>query len=268
MADRDFGRIAIVGRGLIGSSIELALRSRSAAIEVVALDRGDDLAAVAAAELVVLSAPILQNLQLLPLVSAHAAPGTLITDTGSTKRAIVEAAADRRFIGGHPIAGAAGGREAARADLFAGRPWILTPTANCREEDLTALTRFVEGLGATAQVLAPDDHDRIFALVSHLPQLVVSTLMDVIGSHVGEQGLGLAGSGLRDSTRLASSPPEIWRDILETNRDNIAQAVDGLISGLTSLQHDTEGKRLQSIFEGAARWKRILEKAPDLKGGR
>ena len=259
MLNADFRRVAIVGRGLIGGSIELALGARGTS-GIVALDRGDDLAGVAGADLVILSAPILENIRLLPLVRTYVSPDTLITDTGSTKRAIVAAAAGLRFIGGHPVAGAAAsGREAARADLLAGRPWALTPTARTVEEDLGRLMRFIDGLGASVQVLDPVEHDRIFALVSHLPQLVVSALMDEVGTRAGERGLVLGGAGLRDSTRLASSPPEIWCDILETNRDNIEQALDGLISSLASLQRDAHGERLRAIFERAARWKGTLD---------
>ena len=198
MLNVEFRRIAIVGRGLIGGSIELALTSLSDSA-VVALDRGDDLDHIGTADLVILSAPILENIRLLPLVRARVSPRTLITDTGSTKRAIVDAAAGLRFIGGHPVAGAAAaGREARRADLFAGRSWILTPTATDADEDVSRLSRFVEGLGACVQLLDAAEHDRIFALVSHLPQLVVSALMHVIGTRAGERGLALAGSGLRD----------------------------------------------------------------------
>ena len=263
MLSVDFRRIAIVGRGLIGSSIELAAGSGSGSTRLVALDRGDDLAAVAGADLVVLSAPILENLRLLPVVHDHVSPDTLITDTGSTKRAIVDAAAGLRFIGGHPVAGAAGGgREAARADLFTGRPWILTPTADTSVEDLARLKRFVEDLGASVQVLEAEEHDRIFALVSHLPQLVVSALMDVVGSRAGERGLALAGAGLRDSTRLAASPPDIWLDIVQTNHADVERALDAVIATLTALREDAGGEKLRATFESAARWKRALDSRP------
>lgn len=264
----DFARIAIVGRGLIGGSIELAAESRRASLEAVALDRGDDLAGIAAADLIVLSAPIREILRLLPLLRPHIAAHTLVTDTGSTKRAIVEAAAGLRFIGGHPIAGAAAsGHTAARADLFDGRPWILTPTEATTPEDLSRLTRFIEGLGASVQVLDAAEHDRLFALVSHLPQLVVSALMHAVGTRAGERGLALAGPGLRDSTRLAASPPGIWRDIVQTNASNIDEALDALIASLTALKGDAGGEQFQAIFESAARWKRALDDAPGLKAG-
>lgn len=256
----DFRRVAIVGRGLIGGSIELALREREPSVDVLALDRGDDLAAVAGADLVVLSAPIMEIIRILPQLPARLSPETLVTDTGSTKAAIADAARGLRFIGGHPIAGAAaGGRPAARADLFAGRSWILTPVARALEEDVARLSGFVGCLGARVRLLDPAEHDRVFALVSHLPQLVVSAMMSAIGSQAGEEGLALAGAGLRDSSRLASSPPEIWRDIVSSNRENVATALERVIEELRALRDDETGDALQRTFERAVRWKRTLD---------
>ena len=262
MLNDEWRRIAIVGRGLIGGSIELAVGSKSSPTQLIALDREDDLAGVAGADLVILSAPILENIRLLPVVHALVSPDTLITDTGSTKRAIVDRAAGMRFIGGHPVAGAAAGGRAARADLFTGRPWILTPTADTSVEDLARLKRFVEGLGASVDLLDAAEHDRIFALVSHLPQLVVSALMDVVGSLAGERGLALAGAGLRDSTRLAASPADIWLDIVQTNDANVERALDAVIATLTALKEDAGGEKLRATFESAARWKRALDSRP------
>lgn len=257
----DFRTLAIVGCGLIGGSIALAARERYPELAVATLDKGDDLSPVAAADLVVLAAPIEEMLRLLPLLRPHLRVDAIVTDTGSTKRAIVAAAAGMRFIGGHPVAGAAaGGRAAARADLFVGRRWILTPVEATLEEDLARLRRFVEGLGAAADTLDAVEHDRLFAFVSHLPQLAVSALMDVAGSEAGERGLALAGTGLRDSTRLASSPPAIWRDIVRTNRANVDRAIGALIERLERLRDDPEGDELATLFESAARWRQTLEK--------
>jgi prephenate dehydrogenase len=254
-------RVAIVGRGLIGGSIERAARERLPDLELIVLDRGDRLTDAEDADLIVLSAPIAEIVGLLGALRPIVTPATLITDTGSTKAAIVSAAAGLRFIGGHPIAGAAAsGLAAARADLFAGRPWVLTPTAGSDPGDLERLRAFVHGLGASPNVLDAAEHDRLFACVSHLPQLVVSALMDVVGTSVGAQGLALAGSGLRDSTRLASSPPAIWRDIARTNDANIRPAIDALIDALSRLRDDPDRSELTAIFERAARWRATLER--------
>lgn len=259
----EFRRVAIVGRGLIGGSIELAIEAADAASDVVTIDRGDDLAAIDGADLVILSAPILEIIRILPVLRAHISPGTLVTDTGSTKAAIVSAAGDIRFIGGHPIAGSArGGAAAARADLFRGRSWILTPAPHADPDDVVRLRAIVERLGATVHLLDAEEHDRIFAAVSHLPQLAVTALMHAAGSSAGSDGLALAGPGLRDSTRLAASPPDIWRDILYTNRANITEVINGLIETLEALRDDRSGDRLQATFESAARWKRVLDGRP------
>ena len=252
-------RLAIVGGGLIGGSVALAAGARLAGTEVMVLDRGDPLDAASAADLIVLATPIGEIVRLLgalkPIVSAR----TLITDTGSTKAAIVAAAGSMRFIGGHPIAGAGtGGRAAARADLFAGRPWVLTPAADADAGDLDRLRAFVESLGARAHALDAVEHDRLFAFTSHLPQLVVSALMDVVGSRVGAQGLALAGAGLRDTTRLAGSPPDIWREIVRTNGANIGPAIDALIAALAELRAGS-GDALAATFERAGRWRAVLE---------
>jgi prephenate dehydrogenase len=211
----------------------------------------------------------------------------VITDTGSTKREIVEAAgslpARFTFIGGHPLAGAAhGGLEYARADLFSGRPWLLTPAAplegrapreegahkgrasgrpDAHGEGIDKLTSFVTALGAVPRITGVEEHDRLLAFLSHLPQLTASALMQVVGDAVGLEGLALAGRGLADTTRLASSPADIWRDIAATNADEIGAALDALIERLQDLRRDLrEGDTLADVFSDAARWRAEIKK--------
>jgi len=275
-----FARIAIAGFGLIGGSIALAVRERWPSALIIAVDRkdvietamrmhaadvgADDLVIAAEADLIVLAAPIRTNIRMLATLGEYVSGDALVTDVGSTKREMVAAAralpARLRFIGGHPLAGAAaGGVAAARADLFTGRPWILTPTdeTGCQE-----LTTFITGLGATVQVMAPDAHDALVAYLSHLPQLAVTALMHVVGGHAGEEGLSLAGRGLRDTTRLATSPPEIWRDIAATNHDHIGRAIDHLIAVLQQFKAvpGGEGSAIDETFASAAEWKRVLDR--------
>ena len=166
------------------------------------------------------------------------------------------------FIGGHPLAGAAvGGVESARADLFEGRPWILTPSDDARGTAQAGVSALVEALGARVHLMTPEAHDTLVAYLSHLPQLTASALMHLVGGRAGADGLALAGRGLRDTTRLASSPPDIWRDISASNADNIARAIDELVAILLRLKPDTRasGDALQQTFDSAARWKRLLE---------
>ena len=157
----------------------------------------------------------------------------VVTDTGSTKRDIVEAARALpprfTFIGGHPLGGAAAsGLEHARPDLFKGRPWLFTPAATrrrgARKTRCVRRARSARSRGSSSAAA----HDRLLAFLSHLPQLTASALMQVVGDAVGEDGLALAGRGLVDTTRLASSPAEIWRDIAGTNADEIRPALDTL----------------------------------------
>jgi prephenate dehydrogenase len=144
--------------------------------------------------------------------------------------------------------------------LFVGYPWILTPTDD-RRADAERLTTFIEALGARVHTMSPDAHDRAVAYLSHLPQLIASALMHVVGDETREAGLALAGAGLRDTTRLATSPADIWRDIASTNCDNITHAIDEVIQVLSRMKPDQPGSNdaLASTFESAAHWKRVLD---------
>src|SRR5262245_35855730 len=276
-----FQKIGVVGLGLIGGSIALAAREIWPTSLVIAVDNKDvletamrlhaiDVAAddpivLAEADLVILAAPVRQNLTLLDELDDNVRGAAIVTDTGSTKRAIVEAA--RRlpprftFIGGHPLGGAAaGGLDHARPDLFKGRPWLFTPGTDKHAEALEKLLAFARALGAVPRILGIEAHDRLLAFLSHLPQLTASALMQVVGDAVGDDGLSLAGRGLMDTTRLASSPPEIWKDITATNTDEIGRALDILIELLQDLRGElASGDRLDEVFTAAGRWRERLK---------
>ena len=290
MAGRDkasapFERIAVVGFGLIGASIALAARARWPAALLIAVDRkdvietamrmhaadvgGDDLVMAAEADLVILAAPVRANIRILSELSAHVPGEAVVTDVGSTKRQVAAAAgalpARLHFIGGHPLAGAAtGGIEAARPELFTGRPWVLTP-GHDHDDTLDRLSSFIAGLGAHVHLMTPDAHDSAVAYLSHLPQIAASALMHLVGEHAGAEGLALAGRGLRDTTRLASSPADIWRDIAATNQDNIDRAIDELVEILHRLKGGTPAAvdAFGLTFDSAAHWKRVLEAGRD-----
>jgi prephenate dehydrogenase len=274
-----FERIAIVGFGLIGASLAMAIRRRWQGGLILAVDRkhvleaamrehaadvaADDLGMVSDADLIVLAAPVRQNLDVLERLPEYISREAVVTDVGSTKGEIVRKAQSLperlSFAGGHPLAGsAAGGIAAARPDLFTGRPWILTTPAPAATLD--SLESFVTALGAVPLRMDADAHDTLLAYLSHLPQLAVSALMHVVGERVQEEGLALSGRGLRDTTRLAMSPPGIWRDVAATNAEAIAKALDDLISVLTRLRDDlTAGEDLEQVFGSAAHWKAVLE---------
>ena len=275
-----FEKIGIVGLGLIGGSIALAARELWPTSLVIAVDHKDvletamrlhaidvaaaDLIVLAEADLVVLAAPTVQNIALLDELDEHVHQAAVVTDTSSTKRAVVDAA--RRlpprftFVGGHPLGGAArGGLEHARPDLFKGRPWLLTPTGDGTGPALEKLSAFVQALGAKPQIVDVEAHDRLLAFLSHLPQLTASALMHVVGDAVGAEGLALSGRGLADTTRLATSPADIWKDIAATNADEIGPALDALISLLQELRRDLpRGERLTEVFATANAWRESL----------
>ncbi len=277
-----FEKIGIVGLGLIGGSIALAARQLWPAALVIAVDNkdvletamrvhaidvaADDPVVLAEADVVILAAPVRQNLLLLEDLEDSVLGAAIVTDAGSTKRQIVDAARrlpDRlTFIGGHPLAGAAvRGLEHARPDLFKGRPWVFTPADDRHGEAVDRLLAFVRALGAVPHLMSAGAHDRLVAFLSHLPQLTASALMQVVGDAVGADGLALAGRGLVDTTRLAASPPEIWQDIAVTNADEIGAALDGLITLMQALRDDLrDGDRLADTFLAAARWRERLAK--------
>ena len=279
-----FPRIAIVGLGLIGGSIAFAARRAWPSTHVVAVDRepvlreavsrraidaaAADLSALGTADLVVLAAPVRQNIVLLKRVVTHVSPSAVITDVGGTKRSIVAAAAALQapatFVGGHPLGGGArGGFEFATAGLFARRPWIFTPVKGS-DEAVARLSAFVTGLGAHPTTMTAAAHDRLMALISHLPQLAATALMEAVGRAATGAGLKMAGQGLVDTTRLASSPADVWRDICVTNADEIRSALDLLIDRLSEMRADLErAEVIDAVFNDAAHWRAVLMKGRD-----
>ena len=266
-----FQRIGIVGLGLIGGSIALAARRQWPAVGITGVDRPavsdaalrlgivddgrDSVGALSDCDLVVLAAPIPAILELIHSASAVEA---IVTDVGSTKRRIMaaaEAVGLRTFVGGHPMAGAAhGGIEHADASLFEEKPWLLVQGASA-SQDVDRVREFVAGLGAMTIVVEADVHDRIAAYVSHLPQLLATALMGTAGPHVGELGLAMAGKGLEDMTRLASSPFDIWQGIFETNADAIVEAIEALQASLPVAAAELrDPERMSGLFESARDW--------------
>lgn len=256
--------VAIVGVGLIGGSFALALRkagfegrvigvSSAATVEKAqargVIDESFSLKEAAAkADLIYLAQPIQQILETLGALGGHARKGTLITDAGSTKTLICERAADAiqraKFVGGHPMAGKESrGVEEADADLFRERPYVLT----MREPQLE---KWIEAIGARLAFLDPEEHDRLVALVSHLPQLVSTALAGVIGEQPG--AARVAGPAASDLTRLALSPYEIWRDIFATNAVSIDVALGAFIAKLEALRVQLRSPEMERVFEKAA----------------
>jgi len=238
-------RLALVGTGLIGASVGLAAKRSGATVAGfdpdpdalrVAAERGavDVPAAsveeaVADAELAVVAVPIAQLPAQVAAVLAASGDGCTVTDVGSTKSAVCEAAGPSpRFIGGHPICGSeARGPDHATSELFEGATWFLTPVAATDPESYRLVHGFVTGLGATPVAVDPGAHDRLVALTSHLPHALANLLVNQAGASrvEGHEPLSAAGGSLRDMTRVAGANPRIWIDIF---LDNAAAVSDAL----------------------------------------
>ena len=258
-------RVTVVGCGLIGASFALALRRAGAcarvagwdtdpaaldeALKVGAVEEVDDAfreGVVSGADLVYLAAPVGRIVELLRAGTHHFKPGVVVTDAGSTKAEVCRAARSHarrgwRFVSGHPVAGShLGGAAHARATLFEGAPYVLTEAEDEADAEATAaLTATLELLGARVRVMPAAEHDRALALVSHVPQLVSCALAATVeGQADADSLLRLAGAGYRDMTRLAASPWGVWRDIIATNADNIADALDPFIAKLAAARDE------------------------------
>ncbi|MFB3830032.1 MAG: prephenate dehydrogenase [Bryobacteraceae bacterium] len=265
--------VAIVGVGLIGGSFALALRAAGFSGRILgvsseatlrkALERGviEEAATLAEAagraDLLYLAQPIARILDTLRRLEPLVRPGALVTDAGSTKRAIAAAGAllaRAQFLGGHPMAGKEKrGVEEAEAGLFAGRPYVLTPPSPeaLRTDAALEFRLWLERIGARVLTLAPEEHDRVVALTSHLAQLASTALATTVAEAVPDR-VDVAGPGLVDSTRLALSPYELWRDILATNSAEIDRALAAYIARLEHLRANLRTREMQREFETAA----------------
>lgn len=277
--------VAIVGTGLIGGSAGMAARQRLGAhvrgtgrkaplgVERGALDEAcADLPSVLdGAEVAIVCAPVDVLAQVTRDVLAIAPAGCVVTDVGSTKQEVVEAAgADERFVGGHPLAGAeVAGVEHARADLFDGATWYLTPQATTSGVLFERLHKLVTGIGARPQVVDPADHDRTMAAVSHLPHVFANVLVAQAAGALGGDRMPATGPSFRDATRVAGASPELWTGIYRSNREALLAAVDVSISRLREVRGALEaddGAALLGWQSEAADSRRALLEA-GLAGG-
>ncbi len=243
-------RVAVVGVGLIGGSVALAARARAGA-HVTGWDPGDGVLdaavargaldvpaaslaeAVGDAEVVVVGVPVARLAEAVGEALAAAPAAAVVTDVGSTKRAVTQAAAaDPRFIGGHPLAGAeSAGVAHARADLFDGATWYLTPTPRTEGVRYDRLYRFLCALGARPQALDAATHDQVMAAVSHLPHVLANVLVAQAARALDEGGetLPAVGPSFRDATRVAGAPSAVWADIYASNADALGRLLDDTI---------------------------------------
>jgi prephenate dehydrogenase len=280
-----FRRAAILGTGLLGGSFALALRKYSGETRVAGWDRpevvgeaasrgaiqegfsGDLAAVLAGADLICLCLPIGATLDLLPEVARYAPASALVTDVCSTKSRICRRAAElfttgARFLGGHPMAGKEhSGIAHADANLFRGASYALIGDSTLQSEArVLAFVSLLERIGARAIWLDAERHDLVVALISHLPQLASVALGALLHEEMDETGLPvtLAGSGLRDALRLAGSPYALWRDIVLTNRENVARALDAFARRLDDLREHLASRELEAEFDSANELYKLL----------
>jgi prephenate dehydrogenase len=283
-----FSRISILGCGLLGGSLGLTVRTRGIADTVVGLARREETLrkavevgaadittphvaeAVAGSQLIVLAAPVGAFPKLMAQVAESADRGALVTDVGSTKRQVVRWAEkllpkSLNFVGSHPMAGSEKtGVEFARDDLFEGATVIITPISRTSKTAAAKIKRFWTMLGCRATTMSPAAHDRALARVSHLPHALASCLANAaLASRNGE----VAGPGFRDTSRVASGDPDMWRDIFVSNRSATVDAMDVFIDELTRLREAIYRSDEREIHRILARAKRKRDKwlAEDLK---
>lgn len=268
--DGEQPRANVIGTGLIGGSIGMALRERG---WFVTGEDNDDERAQQALEAGAIDATGLDSAAAITFVATPVAQvasqveralvrtAGVVTDVASVKGSIAAAVRDSRFVPGHPMAGSEQeGLKGARAELFSGAVWVLTPGDTTAEHAYTQVRNVVRSLGADVVSLLPDEHDRVVATVSHVPHLTATSLMCLADDAAAEHQvlLRLAAGGFRDMTRIASGHPGIWPDICVENRDAIASSLTGLISRLTEIRDhvvasDREAIHAQLVQARAAR---------------
>jgi prephenate dehydrogenase len=282
-------QITIIGTGLIGGSFALALRKRRFAGRIVGCDRESALKrakmcgaidngfcepvdAVRGSQLVVLATPVLAIVDLIGRLGPALPASTLLTDVGSTKMAVVTQAlkvfgknVGQRFLAGHPMAGKeSSGVEYADADLFQNAVWFLTPLPGQKLHDglLAEFAGWIDQIGARIAMLPPEDHDRLCAWISHLPQMISTALAAALVEEFGEEAplLPAGGRALREMTRIAASPYSMWRDIAITNKKNIEDALIKVEQRLAHIRENLGTRQLAEEFEQAHELKKTPEK--------
>jgi prephenate dehydrogenase len=277
-----FGKVVVIGVGLIGGSFALALKQAGAVQNVVGMGRSREVMnralelgivdsvtesaqdAMRGADLVLLAAPVAQTGPILAQLAPWLEQGTVITDAGSTKCDVVAAARAalgervRQFVPGHPIAGAeSNGPDAALASLYRGKKTVITRLPENLDADVERVALAWRTCGAVIHQLTAQEHDKVFAAVSHLPHLLAYALVDDIAAKPHADLLfQYAASGFRDFTRIAGSSPEMWRDISLANREALLTELDAYLAQLTNLRAMlaiSDGAALERVYANAQR---------------
>src|SRR5271155_1336195 len=292
-----FKQVTIIGTGLIGGSLGLALKKRQLAGRIIGCDRAPVLEkaercgaididsgssnptdAVRGSDLVVLATPGIPILDLIGRLGPALTAKTLVTDVGSTKAEVVQRAAksfgrnaSQRFLAGHPMAGKENaGVEFADADLFAGAAWLFTPLPgqNVHAGLCGEFIHCAEKMGAKIAVVDPSDHDRFCAWISHLPQLISTALAAALVDEFGPDApvLDIGGRALREMTRISGSPYSMWRDIAITNRKNLISVLQKLEKRLAHIRENLDSRELAAEFERAHQLRKTPPRREKRKG--
>jgi len=277
-----FRQVTIIGTGLIGGSLGLAMKKRRLAGRIVGCDRAPALErakkcgaieagmirvmdAISGSDLIVLATPVIPILDLIDKLGPVRSSRTLVTDVGSTKADIVQRAskafgenAGQRFLAGHPMAGKEqAGVEFADADLFEGAAWLFTPLPgqNVHAGQCGEFIHCAEKMGAKIAVVDPADHDRVCAWISHLPQMISTALAAALVDEFGPNApvLDIGGRALREMTRISGSPYSMWRDVAITNRKNLSDVLLKMEQRLAHIRENLDSKQLAEEFEKAHR---------------
>ena len=283
-------QITIIGTGLIGGSLALALRRKKFAGRIVGCDREGTLErarmrgaidagtvnpgdAVRGSQLVVLATPVLAIVDLIERVGPVLPAKALLTDVGSTKAAVVERAvkvfgksAGKKFLAGHPMAGKElSGVDYADADLFQNAVWFLTPLPgqSLNEGLFAEFAGWIDAIGARIAMLPPDEHDRLCAWISHVPQMISTALAAALVEEFGPEAplLAAGGRALQEMTRISASPYSMWRDVAISNKKNLEDALSKVEQRLAHLRENLATRQLAQEFEQAHQ----LRKAPSKK---
>jgi len=285
--ESDFTKVTIIGVGLIGGSLGLAIKEKKLNFKIVGIDKQETIEKAIArsaiddgtvnleegvkeADIVIIATPVKTILNILTQINPFLKKGSIVTDTGSTKRQVVERAnkvlsKDVFFIGGHPMAGSEEyGIESADSYLFQDKTYILTPTKKINLMAIEKISSLIKMIGANRLILNHLEHDRIVGAVSHLPQIMAISLMNIIEKLVQKGNNNnyykAVGEGFKDMTRIASSPYKIWEDIYETNQENILEMIQEYRNYLEVIEEKLKNNpnSLKEEFQKASKLRETL----------
>jgi len=285
--ESDFKKITLIGVGLIGGSLGLALKENRSNFKIIGVDKKEIIEkaitrgaidegtvnleeGIKEADIIIIATPVKTILDILTQINPFLKKGCLVTDTGSTKQQIVQKAnkvlsEDVFFIGGHPMAGSEKyGIESAFSHLFRNKTYILTPTPKSNLGALKKISLLIKMIGAKELILDPLEHDRIVSAVSHLPQIIAVSLINAIGELAlrgnSSNYFKAIGEGFKDMTRIASSPYKIWEDICDTNKENILEMIQEFKNHLEVIEDKLKNdpNSLKEEFQKARKLRELL----------